>query len=73
MVILRIPANFFLLTEAALIFRLAVKTARTTYALENVLWNVRLAISIMMVTKGGLGWLVFILWLWFLVWCGVVL
>jgi hypothetical protein len=45
----------------ALIVRLTVKTARDACVLENVLWNVRLAISIMMVTKGSLGWLVFLL------------
>lgn len=64
MITLIIPANFFLLTEAALIVRLTVTTARDACVLENVLWNVRLTVSIMMVTKGCLGWLG---WLGFLV------
>jgi hypothetical protein len=63
MVILFIPAHFLLLAEAALIFCLAVKSTRNTCVLENVLWNVRLAVSIMMVTNGSLGWLRFLLWL----------
>ena len=56
MVILIIPANFFLLTEAALIVRLTVKTARDACVLKNLLRNVCLTVSIMVLTKGRLGW-----------------